>query len=425
LKVLIVDDGPVNRKLLRALLEIEGIAVIEAENGVEALETLGGQNLDAIISDILMPSMDGYRLCKEVRASEKWHDLPFIFYSATYTEAGDEKLCYDLGGDRYLRKPSSGKMILAALREVTQRNGTHPQSHAVLSEPEVTRKYNERLVRKLEEKNEDLALRTAQLEQAQARLEEINRDLDQRVRQRTAELEMANQELEAFSYSVSHDLRSPLNHIGGYIDMLVNNCAGKLDEESLKHLHVVRNAARRMGDLIHALMELSRVGRATLECRAVDLSAMANEILAELKRAEPARQVETCIAPGLVARADQHLMHAVLVNLLGNAWKYSSKRADACIEFGRLENASPDTFFVRDNGAGFDMKYIDRLFRPFQRLHTAYEFEGNGIGLATVRRVLSRHNGCIWAESKEGQGASFYFTLGPDGADQEFAGNSS
>jgi len=413
MKVLIVDDIPANLRLLRAVLEGENFEVVEAPDGVQALAVLEGEAVDAIISDILMPRMDGYRLCQEVRKSERWRELPFIFYTASYTSQSDEKLCYDLGGDKYLRKPSPAEAILAALSEAMHAAGKRPPNRAGLrSEADDMKAYSARLVSKLEEKNHELASQTAQLEQARTDLVQANRDLESRVEQRTAELNVANQELESFSYSVSHDLRAPLRHIRGYIDILLRSCASQLSATNLKHLDTVHAAAGKMGGMIDALLDLARVTRTEIHRRPVKLSALAGEVCAELQHSAPGRVVKLEIAPNLKASGDEPLLRIVLVNLLGNAWKYSRKRADARIEFGKVAGEPSDTYFVRDNGAGFDMAYAGKLFGPFQRLHAGQDFEGIGIGLATVQRIIHRHNGKIRAESIGHEGATFYFTLG-------------
>ena len=406
MKILIVDDVPSNLKLLRAVLEGEGIKVVEAADGVQALAVLEHESVDAIISDILMPRMDGYRLCQEVRKSERWRELPFIFHTATYISPSDEKLCYDLGGDKYLRKPAPAEALLSALREATSASRARPLTRAGLpSEFDVMKEYSQRLVSKLEDKNLDL-------EQAREALQQANLELESRVQQRTAELKAANHELEAFSHSVSHDLRAPLRHIGGYIDILMRDCAGQLDEANLKHLRTVRGAALTMGELIDALLELSNVTRAEIHRRPVDLSALAANVFAELQESDLKRVVKLDIAPGLNVTGDERLLRIVLVNLLGNAWKYSRNQPEARIEFGKIAGERADTYFVRDNGAGFDMAYAGKLFGAFQRLHGGHEFEGIGIGLATVKRIIHRHNGTIRAESINYQGATFYFTLG-------------
>jgi signal transduction histidine kinase/HAMP domain-containing protein len=238
-------------------------------------------------------------------------------------------------------------------------------------------------------------------------------ELEQRVAERTAQLEAANKELEAFSYSVSHDLRAPLRSIDGFSQALLEDYAESLDAQGQDFLRRIRNATQRMGELIDALLILARVTRADLQREVSDLSDMARAVVAELRRQEPTRQVEWVIADGLKVSGDARLLRVVLENLLSNAWKFSAKQPAARIEFGALEpTGGLLTCFVRDNGAGFDMAYADKLFGAFQRLHRGDEFPGTGVGLATVQRVIHRHGGRIWAEASVGQGATFYFTLG-------------
>jgi light-regulated signal transduction histidine kinase (bacteriophytochrome) len=233
----------------------------------------------------------------------------------------------------------------------------------------------------------------------------------QQWRKANAELTAANKELEAFSYSVSHDLRAPLRSIDGFSLALLEDYSEKLDDEGKNHLERVRVATQRMGALIDDLLNLSRVTRASIHLEKVDVSAVAAEVIEGLQKAQPERQVEIRVEQGLQATVDAHLLRIVLENLLGNAWKFTSKRALACIEFGKTSGNGRAAFFVRDDGAGFDPAYADRLFGAFQRLHSVSEFPGTGIGLATVQRIIHRHGGRIWAESSAGQGATFYFTL--------------
>jgi light-regulated signal transduction histidine kinase (bacteriophytochrome) len=228
----------------------------------------------------------------------------------------------------------------------------------------------------------------------------------------TARLKSANEELEAFAYSVSHDLRAPLRSIDGFSRIVLEDCSARLDDNGRKHLARVRAASQRMGELIDDLLKLSRTVRTEMRIQKLDLSALGRETVANLQEAEPARPVEWVVAPGLEAVADRALMRLVLQNLLGNAWKFTGRRAGgARIEFGRQEGGDGPAFFVRDNGAGYDPKFADKLFVPFQRLHAQEEFAGNGIGLATVQRIIHRHGGRLWAEGQPGQGATFYFTL--------------
>ena len=247
---------------------------------------------------------------------------------------------------------------------------------------------------------------------AENRVLRLNAELEQKVKERTAQLEAANKELEAFSYSVSHDLRAPLRGIDGFSQALLEDYADRLEPQGQDYLLRIRAATQRMARLIDDLLNLSRITRSELRREQIDLSAMARSIADQLRKTAPERQVKFNIADGLKAEGDPHLLRIALENLLGNAWKFTGKVADAEIELG-LAPSSKDrqTYFVRDNGAGFDMTYAGKLFGAFQRLHDAREFEGTGIGLATVQRIIRRHGGRVWAEAEPGRGATFYFTL--------------
>jgi len=235
--------------------------------------------------------------------------------------------------------------------------------------------------------------------------------LEEIVKGRTTELEAANKDLESFSYSVSHDLRAPLRGIDGYCQILIDDYGQLLDAEGKGYLGRIRTGAQHMANLIDDLLELSRVTRRNLELEPLDLSAMAAEIVERLKKANEGRQVKIFIQPGMQARGDRHLIEIVLQNLLDNAWKYTSKTAHAEVEFNYQKAGTEQVYYVRDNGAGFDMQYANKLFKAFQRLHGIDEFPGTGIGLATVRRVIKRHGGIVWAEGEVDKGAIFYFTL--------------
>jgi K+-sensing histidine kinase KdpD len=238
-------------------------------------------------------------------------------------------------------------------------------------------------------------------------------ELERRVKQRTLQLEQINQELESFSYSVSHDLRAPLRHISGFVGALTEEYGAALDETAQNYISRINHGTAEMARLIEALLRLARFTRAEMKTQKIDLSAVVRDICARLRATEPARKAEFSIQENVQVCGDPGLLQAVMENLLSNAWKYSGKTEQALIQFGTVADPNGTSYFVRDNGVGFDMNYATRLFVPFQRLHHADEFSGNGVGLATVRRIVGRHGGRIWAEAAPGKGATFYFTLTP------------
>jgi light-regulated signal transduction histidine kinase (bacteriophytochrome) len=250
-----------------------------------------------------------------------------------------------------------------------------------------------------------------QIQQREGALQQAHDELEQRVGERTAQLGAANKELEAFSYSVSHDLRAPLRGIDGFSLALLEDYSERLDDQGKEHLQRIRAATQRMGLLIDDLLNLSRMTRAEIRKERFNISTLAHSVVESLQEAHAKRPIEFRIEDGLEANADPRLLGVVLENLLGNACKFTSKRTSARVEFGKMHRNGSTAYFVRDNGAGFDPAYADRLFGAFQRLHGATEFPGTGIGLATVQRIIHRHGGEIWAEGEVEKGAAFYFTL--------------
>ena len=257
------------------------------------------------------------------------------------------------------------------------------------------------------------SLHQAARERERARRElSLHRDhLEQLVDERTAALQVAYRELEAFSYSVSHDLRAPLRSLDGFSQAMIEDYGDRLDEQGRDYLGRIRAASQRMSLLIDDILQLARLARSEMRREPVDLSALAGSVAEELRQLDPGRRVELRIGDGLAADADERLLRIVLSNLIGNAWKFTSQQPGATIEVGRANSGPEQAYFVRDNGVGFDMEYADKLFGAFQRLHSSAEFEGTGIGLATVQRAIHRHGGRVWAESEPDRGATFFFTL--------------
>ncbi len=269
----------------------------------------------------------------------------------------------------------------------------------------------ERATRELQASSREAAREVAERRRAEQEILRLNSELESRVRERTTELQSTNAELEAFCYSVSHDLRAPLRSIDGFSQALLEDFPADVPEEAKRYLGRIRSSTQRMGQLIEDLLNLSKVSRGELQRREVDVGEIARQVAGELQQREPQRKVEVSVWDGMQANADPRLLRAALDNLIGNAWKFSAKSEHPRIEIGLLRDGAESTFFVRDNGAGFDMRYAGKLFGAFQRLHSADEYQGTGIGLATVQRIVHRHGGRIWADAKPGKGAVFFFTL--------------
>jgi signal transduction histidine kinase len=364
-RILVVDDNPHLREYLGDLLR-NHYDVTSASDGIEALEAIRAHPPDIVLSDVMMPRMTGIELVTALRRDQDTVNLPVILLSA---RAGGESAFegLDAGSDDYLTKPFTKEELFARVA-----------SHLKLS----------------------------------------------RMRRQWAnELEFANRELEAFSYSVAHDLRAPLRVIDGFSLMLLEDDADRLGEEGRRRLGIVRDSVQRMSQLIEDLLYLANVSREAVRRRSFDVSALVKTVSAPLQEHEPERQVSLTVEDGLMAAADPHLLQIVLENLLGNAWKFTANCESPQIEFGSTLSEGETCYYVRDNGAGFDMAYAEKLFGVFQRLHSTEEFAGTGIGLATVKRIITRHGGRVWAAAEPGRGATFFFTVG-GGADESTSNSS-
>jgi two-component system, sensor histidine kinase and response regulator len=378
--ILLVDDKPANLLALEAMLQGLGQNLIKADSGRAALKWLLTHEFAVILLDVKMPDMDGFETAALIRQRDKSRDTPIIFLTAadkTYTEAVRG---YAVGAVDYLVKPVVPEFVRSKVAVFVE----------LAKKSELLRRQAERL---------------REGEQAARELAEARAEL-------VRELEHKNQELESFSYAVSHDLRAPLRRIEAFSRAVLESQEERLDPAGRRYFERIQEASRQMSQLIDDVLHLSKVTRADLRQQEVDLSALAAAILERLRESEPGRVVETQVRPGVMVAGDGQLLRIALANLLENAWKFTAREPSARIEFGMTMVAGEPTYFVRDNGAGFDMAYVDRLFGPFQRLHLASEFPGSGIGLATVRRIIHRMGGRVWAEGLVGQGATFQFTLG-------------
>jgi two-component system NtrC family sensor kinase len=383
-RILAVDDSMTYLQELASALREEGYDVVLARSGEEAIDMLAVQNVDCILLDLMMPGMGGQEACRRIKASATLRNTPLIMLTAVEDrQALIEGL--STGADDYIAKSNEFDVLRARIQAQIRRKQFEDEN----------RRIRDQLLRSELEASEARAAR--ELAEAKAALVE--------------ELEYKNKELEAFSYSVSHDLRAPLRSIDGFSQALIEDYGDRLDGTARSYLDRIRAAAQRMALLIDDMLMLSRISRAQVNRERVDLSALAQTVAEELKHQNPERSVAVKIQSDLAGHADRGLMRVLLDNLLGNAWKFTAQTSNAQIELS-AQTQGPDTvFFVKDNGAGFDMAHASMLFQPFQRLHDAADFPGTGIGLATVQRVVDHHGGRIWAEGTVGRGATVFFTI--------------
>jgi len=408
--ILVVDDLDVNRQIRCAVLKQAGYRVLKARDGSEALRVASKNPPDLTLSDILMPVMDGFELCRAWKSDSRFQSVPFVFYSATYTEPKDQEFALRLGADAFLRKGADNQEFLAEIARLLKAPIHHPDNE-VRDEGVFYREHSERVVRKLEDKLSELERANQEIRDREEQLQTAKRQLEQRVAERTAELVAINNELESFAYTVSHDLRAPLRLINAISHDMLESFDDNTPAPMLKNATGIRRAANRMNRLIDELLELSRVTRRVLKRERVNLSDIAREVIDELLLSTPERQVDVDIQSGLFTIADKELLHIVLSNLFDNALKYSSREERARITLEQRTEQGQVVYAVQDNGVGFDQRDANKLFMPFQRFHRQDEFEGAGIGLATVARIVHRHGGGVWANGEVGEGSTFMFSI--------------
>jgi len=378
-KLLIVEDELAQLRAMCDILKEEGYVVTGSSSAKQALQAMREERFDLAITDLTMPDMDGIAFLRAAREI----DPTLIGIVMTGHGSIDTAVAaMKAGAFDYVLKP----FTLRAIRPVLERAMS---------------------VRNLVSEN-------AQLRQTQEMIRTLNARLERLVEERTRQLMDANKELEAFAHSISHDLRAPLRALNSYAHLLEQECGASFNEQGRRYFDRLIASAERMEQLIEDLMRLSRVNGADIRRIDIDVSKMVAAIVEEFQAREPERRVDTLIRDGLHAKADPQLLRIALENLLGNAWKFTKHSQRPRIEFG-VSETQPNTFFVRDNGAGFEAQHAESLFAPFRRLHTAAEFPGNGIGLSIVQRIIYRHGGRISAEGMPGRGATFYFTIPKQG----------
>ncbi|MBI4535504.1 MAG: response regulator [Ignavibacteriae bacterium] len=399
-KILVAEDSPTQAEQLKHLLVTKGYAVVIAQNGKEALEVTRKEHPTLIISDIVMPEMDGYEFCRSIKSEANLKEIPVILLTSLSDPADIIRglLC---AADNFIVKPYDEKELLSRIeyilvnRELRKHEKSRlgveiffaGQKHAITSD-------RLQILDLLISTYETAVHKNRELLKVQEKLQQLNT------------------ELEAFSYSISHDLRTPLRQILGYAELLVRHSGSALSNEADGYIQTIQDCGTKMTSMIDGLLSFSRLSHAQLRKGPVDLNQLVKEVQNDLRMETEGREIHWKVEPLPTVYGDRSLLYQVFLNLLGNAAKYTRQRTVAEIEVRYREGSENEKIFlVRDNGVGFNMQYADKLFGVFQRLHSESEFGGTGVGLANVRRIIARHGGKTWAEAKEGEGATFYFSL--------------
>lgn len=419
LHVLVAEDSPTQAALLQATLVGAGYRVTVVGNGLEALAAGRRDKPLLVITDVVMPDMDGYELCRAIKADAALRDVPVMIVTSL-REIDDIVAALECGADNFIRKPFEPESLLARI-DYLLANRTLRAHSRVQFGIEISLNGKKHLINAEREQILDLLFSSYDEalhanEELRNRQEEVQ-SLNLQLAGRAVELEDANTQLRSFCHTVSHDLRSPLGTIKSFSSMLETQFSEGLPDKARMCVGVIKQESARMMRIVEDILYLANIERASLARSRVDVPAVARQVMETLRDGQPHRQVDFQGDGEAWASCDERLLRVALANLLGNAWKFTGKQPHARITFSAEQSGAETVFCVADNGAGFDMAHAERLFKPFERLHRADEFEGFGVGLATVQRIVVLHGGRIWAQSAPGEGASFCFTLGRGGAD--------
>ena len=401
---------------METILADLGENIVTTHSGKEALRLLLNQDFAVILLDVNMPGLDGFETAFMIRQRKSLEHTPIIFVTGISDTETHVSRGYSLGAVDYILTPVLPEVLRTKVSVFVE---LFKKNQQLKRQAEVLRHAHDDLEIRVKNRtfqlavaNESLQKEIAERQRAEENIRHINAGLEQRVLERTAELAATNQELEAFTYSVAHDLQAPLRNIQSYVQLLEEEWASKFPPETGQYLKRIASRTKYMAQLISGLLNLSIIGKQELKRQQVELNSIVDEVVASLKAEMPDRRIQWKIQELPMEACDPNLMKQVFTNLLSNAVKYTQPCADAIIEVGQMKVNGETPIYVRDNGVGFNMKYADKLFGVFQRLHPATEFEGTGVGLATVERIILKHGGRIWAEAEEDKGATFYFTIG-------------
>lgn len=414
--ILLVDDREDKRLAMETIIADLGQNIVKASSGREALRHLLDQDFAVILLDVNMPGMDGFETALLIRQRKKSEHIPIIFVTGISDTETHVSRGYSLGAVDYILAPVVPEILRAKVSVFVD---LFKKTEKIRKQSEYLRQAHDELEMRVKQRTAELAIANESLQaeiierkRAEDNIRQLNMELEQRVLDRTAQLGAANRELETFTYSIAHDLRAPLRHIHGYARILDEEYASNISPEGQHYLKRIREKGESSEQMVEDLLKLFVIAKEELKFQEVDLTLLVHEAIASLNAETSERDIEWKVGKLPIVKCNARLMGQVFDNLLSNAVKYTGPRHKAVIEVGQSVTDSKSIIFVRDNGVGFNMEYVDKLFGVFQRLHPADRFPGTGIGLALTAKIIQKHQGKIWAEGKVDHGATFYFTLG-------------